>query len=212
MRAFARSIGAKAKTDPVDAAVIARYLATVADDLAPWRPDPDTEHLSALVRFRARLVGRAAVIRARHGRDAEPLIRRILAEQLAALKGQIAELEAAIRAAIADEPAFAERTRLLESAPGVGSVLSASLIAELPEPGTTSGRRIASPVGVAPFDRRSGTRHHPSHCTGGRNRLADRYRAPIAHGKATKVAIVAVMRILLVALNAMVRHGTAWAG
>lgn len=67
-------------------------------------------------------------------------------------------------------------------------------------------------VGVAPFYRRSGTRRRPSRCTGGRNRLADRYGTPIARGKAAKVAIVALMRTLVIALNAMVRDAAAWAG
>jgi transposase len=229
VRAFARSIGTKAKTDPVDAAVIARCLQVVCGIVAPWRPDPATERLAALVRFRAGLVARAAEIKARGGRDDEPLIRRILGEQLDVLLRQIAEVDAAIRAAVADAPDLAQRDRLLQSAPGVGPVLAATLLGELPELGTVSSRKIAALVGVAPFDRQSGTRRRCSRCTGGRgslrrtlymgtvaairgrNPLADKYKAFRAAGKTAKVAIVAVMRKLIITLNAMLRDHTKWA-
>lgn len=230
VRAFAKSLGRKVKTDPVDAQVIAHCLEATADRLAPWRPDPETERLAALVRFRRRLVEHAAALGGDSDRPVDPLIGRIAREARLALQRASAELDAAIRTMIRTTPRLDHRARILASAPGVGPVLTGTLIAELPELGAGSSRQLAALTGVAPYDHQSGRHRRPSRCAGGRravrralymgalgairaanNPFAAAYHRLIARGKPAKVAIVAVMRKMIVTLNAMLRNDTAWA-
>lgn len=230
VRAFARGLGTKAKTDAIDARMIARCLAAVAADQAPWREDAAAERLAALVGYRRKLVAESSGQKGYADRVDEPLVARMVKIRITALKLQIARLDKEIAAVIAAEPGFARRAADLTSAPGVGPVLASTLMAELPELGRLDGRQAASLVGVAPFDRQSGRSMRKGRCRGGRrsvrnilymaalsairsrrNRFKDAYDRLLAAGKPPKLAIVAVMRKMIVTLNAMARSNTPWA-
>lgn len=230
VRAFARALGKNAKTDPIDAALIAQCLQATHPGLVPYKPDPAAERLAALVRFRRQLVEDAAALEARTDRQRDRLLTRLVARQLLLLEAQRALIEREIERHIAGEPELARRACLLKSAPGVGPVLAATLLAELPELGALGSREVAALVGVAPFDRQSGRSRRPGRCRHGRSAVrkvlymgalaavragkrpyADFHQRLIARGKPNKLALVAVMRKLIVTLNAMLRTNTAWA-
>jgi len=155
-------------------------------------------------------------------------IRKGIQRHIDYLDRQLRGLEAELTAAVRASPAWRERDELLQSVPGVGPQVSRTLLAELPELGTASGRQLASLCGLAPFNRDSGRRSAPRSIHGGRAHVraalyqaalvAMRFNAPLrgvyqgllARGKAKKVALIAVARRLLVILNALVRKGTPW--
>lgn len=230
VRAFARGVGRRAKTDRIDAEMIARCLATIWQQCRPWRPDPAAERVEALTAFRRKLVGEQTALKGYADRADEPVVARMVRTRLAALKLAIVQLDTEIGRAIAADPVLARRNSQLQSAPGVGPVLAATLLAELPELGRVSSREIAALAGVAPHDRQSGRTTRPGRCRGGRHAVravlymgalsAVRGRKqPFAAvhqrltqaGKPYKVALVAIMRKLLVALNAMLRDNKNWA-
>lgn len=151
VRAFARGIGQRAKTDAIDAHMIARCLEAVIDHAIPYRPDPLAERLEALTGFRRKLVGELTGLKSYADRAAEPIVARIVKTRMATLKLLILQLDKTIRLAIASDTALAQRAALLMSAPGVGPVLAATIIAELPELGRLNSRQVAALVGVAPF-------------------------------------------------------------
>lgn len=229
VRAFARGLGRRAKTDKIDAEVIARCLAVVWQDTRPWRPNPAAEAVEALTAFRRKLVEEQTALKCQLDQAAHPLVTRIVKQSITAVKHRLLLLEKEIASAIAADPELARKNAQLQSAPGVGPVLAATLIAELPELGRLSSREIAALVGVAPFDRQSGRSVRPGRCRGGRHAVrAALYmgalsavragKQPVAAfhkrltqaGKPYKLAIVAVMRKLLVALNAMLRDNKEW--
>lgn len=229
VRAFARGLGRKAKTDRLDAEVIARCLKAVIGEARPWEPDPAAERLAALVAFRRRLVAERTALQGQAEHDSDPLITRIIKARLAALKLTIVQIEKAIATAIAADPLLAQRNALLQSAPGVGPVLAATLIADLPELGRRSSRQIAALAGVAPFDRQSGNTTRRGRCHGGRSDvrsalymgtlaairakkqpLAAFHQRLTSAGKPFKLAIAAAMRKLLATLNAMLQNNTIW--
>lgn len=227
VRLFARAAGRRAKSDVIDAMVIARYLASFQ---APAHlPDAKRRHLIELCRLRAGLLdmqtafaNMAEHLTARALRaEAERRLRQ-LARAAERLQGDILRL---IRA----EPRFAATYAILTSVPGVGPILAATLIAHLPELGTVPRRQIASLVGLAPFDRDSGRFKGKRAIAGGRAVIrpplymasmvaATRFNPALkrfyvrlcAAGKPKKVALTACMRKLLTMLNAMLAHGTPW--
>lgn len=230
VRSFAKALGRHAKTDPIDAQMIARYLEVSHDHLVAYKAQPGLEHLAELVRYRRSLVERETALRASADRRRDPVVARIAKRELARLKADLREIETAIAARIAAEPELAQRDRLLQSAPGVGPVLAATLVSEMPELGETDGRSIASLVGVAPYDRQSGRSRRPGRCRAGRgqvrkvlymaalaairaggNRFSRTYEHLIGRGKPAKLAINAVMRKMIVTLNAMLKDHAAWA-
>ena len=224
VRDFARATGQLAKTDRIDAALLARYAEAVRP--APTPPaDPATERLAALVERRRQLVTMREAERNRR-REAPAAVADDLAAHLAFLGARIAALDAQIRAAIAADAALGRRAALLRSAPGVGPVLAATLLADLPELGRASGKELAALVGVAPFARDSGRWRGRRQVWGGRApvravlymgalaaarhnpALRPFYGRLLAAGKPKKLALVACMRKLLVILGALVRHDT----
>lgn len=226
VRDFARSRGIVAKTDRVDARVLAAFAAT---NPAPPRPLPDapTQALRALVQQRRRLIALRTEEQHRLA-TAPPEIAADIQAHLAFLKQQLTALRPRLKAALAATPRFAAQERQLRSVPGVGAVTAASLIAELPELGTVSRGAIAALVGVAPFHRDSGSFKGKRSVWGGRADvrqglymatlvatthnpvIAATYARLLAAGKPKKVALVACMRKLLVSLNAMVKAGEHW--
>lgn len=229
VRSFARAERQLAKTDPLDAAVIARCLAALHPTLTPYRRDPQAARLTEHVRMRDLAVAQSVQFGNQLDSLDDPAMRRLVTAQIARLKALVLRIEKAIAGLIAAAPDLAARERLLRSAPGVGPIVAACLLARLPELGTLSSRQIAALVGVAPFDRQSGASCKSGRCSGGRPAVRRcLYLAALAiarsrkghlattcqrlrdAGKPAKVALVATMRRLLVTLNAMLKSGRAF--
>jgi transposase len=227
VRDFARSLGILAKTDRIDARVIARFAESVRPPLRDRKP-PRERELSALVARRGQLTNQLTAERSRLQRSPFPGVRSELRRAVAGLRRRIRTYDRAISELIASSPPLRARRALLESVPGVGPQLSAVLIACLPELGRASEKEIAALVGVAPLNRDSGRFSGKRFVWGGRSRVrsalymsalvASRHNPRIrvfydrllAAGKPKKVALVACMRKLLVTLNSMLKNGELW--
>jgi transposase len=226
VRDFARATGRLAKTDKLDAEVLARYGEAVKPAPRPL-PTPDDRALAALVARRRDLLAARTADSNRLG-TCDPAIAPSIRRHLDFLAGEIADLDRAIAAAIAASPVWAERARLLRTVPGVGPALAATLVAGLPELGTLDGRGISGLVGLAPYNVDSGQHRGKRRIAGGRADIraalympalaAKRYNPALrefaarlkAAGKPHKVVMVAVMRKLLTVLNAVARSGQPW--
>jgi transposase len=225
IRLFAAANGRLAKNDRVDAGVIAQATAVLR--VHPPKPRPRTlDPLIELVNYRRHLSDWSVDCSNQLEHLKDPALRRQVKQRQASLKRQLAQIDVRLAALLAACSSWAALARRLRTAPGVGPVLSASLIALLPELGTLSRRQIACLVGVAPFDHDSGKYRGERHIKGGRAGLraalymatlsAMRYNPVLAAfaqrlaGKKPKVIIVACMRKLLVILNAMVRDNVDW--
>ncbi len=225
-RDFARATGTLAKTDALDAAVLAHFAEAVRP---PQRPlsDAQTQTLRQLLTRRRQLV----VMRVAEGQRltrAGAAVRPGIEAHIAWLEQQLSALEDELRQALQQSPVWRERDQLLRSVPGVGEQLSLTLLAELPELGRLDRRQAAALVGVAPFNRDSGRLRGRRTIWGGRARVravlymgalsASRhnpvirafYQRLLAAGKPKKLALTACMRKLLVILNAMLKHHTPW--
>lgn len=226
VRHFARGIGRLAKTDPIDAAV----LATFAQDVdLPVRPvaDAAARRLRGLV-VRRRQVRDLRVAEAQHRARAESSSFASIDRVMALLTEELHALELAIAAALTLDPTWQQQQTILRSVPGIGPVVAATLIAELPELGQRNAKALAALVGVAPRTNDSGRRRGPATIGGGRGSvrtalyLATRtavrhnpvlkafYQRLLAQHKPHKVAIIAAERKLLTFLTAMLRDGTMW--
>lgn len=226
LRMFAKAAGVLAKNDRLDAKVIARFVATLPS--REVRRDPAVDHLAELVMARRQLVDAVQQVgnQTEHLRDAA--LRRLQARRIRQLERDVAQLDRRIAQAIAASPALSARRDLLCSMPGVGPVLAATLLALFPELGSLSNRSAAALVGVAPYDFDSGKMKGLRCIFGGRaavrrvlfmaaqvaamsNPILKGFKQRLlAAGKKPKVAIVAVMRKLIVTLNAMARNNTPW--
>ncbi|MEQ8193354.1 MAG: IS110 family transposase [Rhodospirillales bacterium] len=223
IRHFARAAGVLAKTDRLDARLIAEYARRMTPEPRPRRT-PAGERLCALVRRRRQLVDmRKAELTRRRQAWTEDL-RRDIERTVAFLTGEIRSLEKRIAALIEADPDLAAAETLMRSMPGIGPVAAASLLAELPELGRITRRKIAALVGLAPHARDSGAFRGRRTIWGGRaelrntlhmgvvaairrdNPLADVYRRLRENGKAHKTATTAVLRKMIVQLNAMIRE------
>ena len=225
-RDFARAHGILAKTDRLDARVLARFAAAVRPPLRP-QPSAAVQDLQLLSRRRRQLVADRAAEqqRRRHDRAHLDLGFDPLA---AALTAALAQVDRQLAALVQAEPALRARAAWLQSIPGIGPVTAAVLLAEVPELGTCSRQQVAALVGVAPFNRDSGAWRGRRSCWGGRAQVraalymaaltATRvnptlracYQRLIATGKPPKVALVACMRKLLVLCNALCKYQTTW--
>lgn len=226
VRLYAKSLGRHAKNDRIDARVIARYAE--AADTTPEVLDPAREHLAELAAHRHRLIAERVAI----GNQTSGLRSRLLQLQnhkrLALIEHQIEQTEILIRATIADVAGLHAKLELLKTLVGVKDITATALIAWLPELGRLSRRAIAALVGLAPFDHDSGKFKGTRSIAGGRvavrtalymaaraaarskSSLGDFYRRLISAGKLPKVATVALMRKMLVTLNAMLRDNLPW--
>jgi transposase len=228
VRAYARALGRAAKTDAIDAAVLARFAADVAPTVRPL-PDAATQALAALVARRRQLLEMLLAERQREAVATTPTVRRNIAQHVRWLEQRVKDSDDDIAGAVKDSPAWRVRDNLLQSVPGIGPVIAHTVLAELPELGTLTGRQVAALVGVAPFNRDSGRWRGQRMISGGRASLraalymaalvATRHNLPLrrfyqrlrAAGKPAKVALVAVMRKLVTIVNAMVRSSKPWA-
>jgi transposase len=223
---FRKSEGLLAKTDGLDATVLASFAEQKRPAPAVVRTEVQVS-LTAWCRHRDQLVRQRDACRLRRN-DLSPLTRASHDRVLAVLEQEIATTTQAMAQTIAADPGLAATAALLTSVPGIGAVTAAVLLAELPELGTAHAKAIASLAGVAPRDDQSGKADKPKRVTGGRPRvrralylmavttvrwdpaIKAHYAALRARGKAAKVALMACARKVLGVLNAMVREGITW--
>ena len=227
VRDFARSTGQLAKTDALDAAVLARFAEAVRPEPRPIA-DEATQHLDALLTRRRQLVEMTVAENNRRAASRDAVVRADIKTHVNWLKHRLAEVNKDLDSAIRSSPVWREKDDLLKTVPGVGRVVAATLLAELPELGKLNRKQIAALVGVAPLNRDSGAFVGRRVIWGGRAQVrsvlymavlncirhrigvAPFYQRLVAAGKAKKLAIVAAMRKLLVTLNAIARDKSHW--
>jgi transposase len=225
-RDFANATGRLAKTETLEARGLAHFAAAVRPTPRPL-PEAHAQELSALVTRRRQLVQRLTA--ERHClQSAAPRIRVDIQAHIAWLERRLARSDDDLAAAIRASPLWRVKDEILQSTPGIGPVLSRTLVAEVPALGALNRQASAALVGVAPFTRDSGTWRGKRSIWGGRAHVrAVRYMSTLtavryhpvlqvfyerlrAAGKAAKVALTASMRKLLTILNAMIKHRTRW--
>ena len=226
VRDFAKALGKLAKTDAIDAQVLAHFAEAVRPAVRPL-PDAATQALAALVTRRRQLV-EMLVAEDNRRRSAPVAIRADIQAHLVWLRKRLKDLDQELGQVLRSTPLWREREDVLRSVPGIGPTVTATLLAELPELGTLGRKQIAALVGVAPLNRDSGTLRGKRSVWGGRatvraalymaTLVATRhnpviralYARLLAAGKLKKVALTACMRKLLTLLNALVKHRTRW--
>jgi transposase len=226
VRDFAKATGKLAKTDAIDAAVIAHFGDAVRPEIRPVK-DEQAQELAALLARRRQLVDMLTAEKNRLS-TASKRVRNDIQAHIAWLEKRLKEVDTDLAESIKEIPAWRHRDEILRSTPGVGPVLSVTLLAGLPELGSLNRREVAHLVGVAPLNRDSGQHKGKRSVWGGRDEVrcvlymstlsAVRcnpvirafYNRLIGAGKKQKVAITACMRKLLVILNTMVKNGNAW--
>ena len=227
IRDFARAAGRLAKTDRLDAQIIARFAEAMRPEPRPV-PDAAAQALGELVARRRQIV---EMIGAENNRRRHLTHRRVLrgmARIQALLQAQLSEIEREIDDSVRGTPAWRDKEDLLKTVPGIGPAIARTLIAELPELGCLDRRKIASLAGLAPINRDSGTLRGRRTIAGGRGpvraalfmavMVAIRHKLPLAQtynrlrqaGKAPKAAITACMRKLVTILNAILRDQKPW--
>ena len=227
VRHYAQAMGKRAKTDAIDADVIARFAAATRPALREF-PDETTRLLADLVARRRQIVEMMAAEGQRERRIADKRLKKSILRLRKALEKELTEIDGEIDDTMRGSPAWVEKESLLASVPGVGPVTARTLIAEMPELGTLDRRQIAALAGLAPWTRQSGQWRGKSMIGGGRktvravlfmaalvaarfNPLLKAFRDKlVAAGKPKLVATVATARKLLTILNAMVRDGRPW--
>lgn len=226
VRDFAKATGVLAKTDRLDAAILARFAAVIRP-VVREAPDQETRELAELVARRRQLVAIRAQEKTRLA-TAGALQKRSLHEHIDWLDERIDALDVDLTAALRTSSSWKVKEDLLKSVPGVGKVTVLTLLSHLPELGRLGRREIAALVGLAPFNRDSGTQRGQRMIWGGRaevrsvlymatlaairgeNAIAAFHQRMMQKGKPSKVALVAAMRKLLTILNAMLKNNTPW--
>lgn len=227
VRAYARALGRRAKTDAIDAAVIADFARATRPQVRPL-PDEATRLLADLVARRRQIVEMMAAEGQRERRTDNKRLRKSIARVRKTLEAELADLDREIGDQVRGSPAWREKEDLLVSVPGVGPVVARTLLAELPELGRLDRREIAALAGLAPFTRQSGQWRGRSFIGGGRATVrtvlflaamtAARFNPQlkafrdrlVQAGKPKMVALVAVARKLLTILNAIIRDNKPW--
>ena len=231
VRDFAKATGTLAKTDTLDAGVLAHFADAVRPEVRPLK-DAETQVLNSLTARRHQVMTMLVSEKNRLGTASGAVSPRAVSPRIEAhiawLEQELSDLDKGLRQTLRQSPVWREKDDLLRTVPGVGPQLSLTLLAHLPELGTLDRKQIAALVGVAPYNRDSGTRRGKRAVWGGRSRvravlymgalvasrhnpaIRDFYQRLLAAGKPKKVALVASMRKLLVTLNAMLKHGYPW--
>lgn len=227
VRDFAKATGVLAKTDRLDAAVLARFAEAVKPEPRPL-DDEQTVELQALLARRRQILDMLTAETNRMHACRSARLRKHIYEHVSWLRRQVKDIDQDLETRLRESPVWREKDDLLRSVPGVGPVLSRTLLAELPELGTLGRGQIAALVGVAPLNRDSGTMRGRRSIWGGRASvraplymaamvatkhnpmLRATYQRLVAAGKAKKVALVACMRKLIVLLNALLRDRKPW--
>lgn len=226
VRAFAHALGKRAKTDPIDAAVIAHFVEATGPAIRPL-PDEATRFLADLVTRRRQIVTMIGAERQREKR-APARVRKSILRLVKALEKELASVDQEIDDAVRGSPVWLEKQNLLASVPGVGQIIARTLLAELPELGTLDRRQVAALVGLAPWTRQSGQWRGRSFIGGGRasvrsalflgamvgarcNPVLKAFRDKlVAAGKPKRLALVATARKLVTILNAILRENQPW--
>lgn len=226
IRDFARAAGMLAKTDILDARIIASFAAKMQPK-PRGVPDAEAQELGAIIARRRQVIEMITAEKNRLGSAMKPVKPRIKAH-IVWLQKELDGINASLRQKVKDSPIWREKDELLQSVPGVGPNLSITLLAEMPELGTQNQKKAAALVGVAPLNRDSGTLRGKRTIWGGRKTvrsalymatlaatrhnpvIKDFYQRLCAEGKPKKVALTACMRKLLTILNAMLKNGTTW--
>ena len=227
IRDFARATGQLAKTDALDAQIMARFAEVVQPAVRPL-PTAAAQALGDLVARRRQLIEMLGAERNRHQQARDPQLQRRIATHVRWLTKALAALDTDLDDTIRSSPIWRERDNLLQSVPGIGDVTAYTLLADLPELGRLDRRKIAALVGVAPLNRDSGHWRGRRTIAGGRPAVrsvlymatltAVRFNPALAHfyqrltaaGRPKKVALTAAMRKLLTILNAMLRDQRPW--
>jgi transposase len=227
VRDFAKATGQLAKTDRIDCRVLAHFAAAIDPPVRPVK-SAESQHLEALLARRRQIVEMLVAEKNRLANNHDRAVVKDLNAHIAWLERRLKSSDDELQRVLKTSPAWRERDDLLRSVPGVGPVLSLTLLAQLPELGHLNRREIAKLVGVAPFNWDSGQWRGSRHIWGGRAAVRSPlfmatlcairinptikyfYRRLIAAGKAPKVAITACMRKLLTILNVMVKTQTSW--
>lgn len=226
VRDYARATGKLAKTDKLDALVMAEFASVIKPPVRELR-DEETQEIKAIVSRRRQLLEMLTAEKNRLAIAPKGLKPKILSH-IEYLKKEIADWDRELRQRIEDSPVWRVKDDLLQSIPGVGKVLSATLLAELPELGKLNRKQIAALVGVAPYNRDSGRMRGKRSVWGGRASvraalymaalvgtrfnpvISNFYQRLLEKGKAKKVALVACMRRLLTIMNAILKTQKAW--
>jgi transposase len=226
VRDFARSTGKLAKTDKLDAQMLARFADAVRPEPRPL-PDETQQRLEALLVRRRQLLGMVTAERNRR-RRAPAMTRAEIDEHIAWLQVRVEAIEDELNKTIRSSPLWREKVALLRSVPGVGPMLAATILAQLPELGVLTHKEIAALVGVAPLNRDSGNWRGKRTIWGGRPQVRAAlymsalvatqfnplirpfYLRLLATGKPKKLALTACMRKLLIILNAIAHRGMPW--
>lgn len=226
VRAFAKAIGQRAKTDPIDAGVIAHFAEATKPEVRPL-PDEATQLLADLVQRRRQII---EMIGAEHQRlkRAPAQLQKRIARLVATLQKELTSVDGDIDGMVRSSPVWRDKEDLLTTVPGIGKTIARTLVAEMPELGSLDRKQIASLAGLAPFTRQSGTWRGKSFIGGGRTSVrtalfmgalvAKRWNPVlktffdrlVAAGKPKMVALIAVARKLLVIANAIVRDQKPW--
>jgi len=227
VRHFAQAVGKRAKTDPIDAGVIAHFAEAVRP-VPRTLPDEAARLLAELVGRRRQIIDMIVAERQRENRATNVRVRKSLARHLAMLEKELGAIDQDINTLVRGSPVWRVKEDLLASVPGIGKTLARTLLAELPELGSLDRRHIASLAGLAPYTRQSGRWRGRSMIAGGRSAVrsasfmaalvASRHNPPlkdfylrlICAGKPKMVALIAVARKLLTILNAILRDNRPW--
>lgn len=226
VRAFATALGQRAKTDPIDAAVIAHFVEATRPELRPL-PDEATQMLADLVQRRRQIIAMIAAENQRAKR-APARVKKSITRLLKALEKELASVDTDIDDGVRGSPAWREKEDLLRSVPGIGPTIARTLIAEMPELGALDRKQVAALAGLAPFTRQSGQWRGRSFIGGGRSpvrtalfmgaMVAKRHNPVlktffdklVTAGKPKMVALIAVARKLVTILNAILRDRQPW--
>jgi transposase len=227
VRAFARALGQRAKTDPIDASVIAHFIEATRPQVRPL-PDEQTRLLAESVTRRRQIIHMLVAERLRQQHLLSRTMKKSVARLILALEKELNALDEGIDEALRGCEAWKEKQDLLKSVPGVGDVTARTLLAEMPELGTLDRRKIAALAGLAPYTQSSGKWKGKSFIAGGRSNvravlymaamtairanplLKDFYQQLLVRGKAKLKALIAVARKLLTILNAIIRDKKPW--
>lgn len=227
VRSYAQAIGQRAKTDPIDARLIALFVEAVRPEPRPMA-DAQTQELAALMARRRQIVSMLVAERLRRQQAAPGVVRTSLALVVTALEDALKELDRTIDKIVRDTPIWRDKQNLLASVPGIGKTIARTLLGELPELGTLSPKQAAALAGLAPYTRQSGKWRGKTFIAGGRgavraalymgamvaarcNPTLKAFRDKlVASGKPKLVALIAVARKLLIILNAILRDKQPW--
>jgi transposase len=227
IRYFAQAVGKRAKTDPVDAGVIAHFAEAVRP-ASRALPDEAARLFAELVSRRRQIIDMIVAERQREKRAANIRVRKSLARHITVLEKELMQIDGDIDTLVRGSPVWRAKEDLLASVPGIGKTIARILLAELPELGTLNRREIASLAGLAPYTRQSGKWRGKSMIAGGRNAVRSAtylgalvgsrcnpilkafYQHLLLAGKPKMLALIAVARKLLTILNAILRDNRPW--